>query len=538
MIRALLLVVLATSTAAAEEPTVVESKIHSIGLFKNGFAVVRRDISIPSSGRYSVLDVPVPVHGTFWIESTTRVDTRVTRRRVEVEERRRPGADLQTALAGRMVTITLHGDLSLGLRGRVVDFPTHEPGFDRNYAAPNPWGVPGHVNVGAAAPSRFLVLDTAQGEVYLDRGQIKKLEVDRGGGKKTVERPVLVFEAADVPTGGATVRVSYLTKGVAWAPSYRLNLGEKTMTIEQQATIRNELSDLHHVEVELISGFPSIQFGHVVSPMAATTNWTQFFGQISQRSQNATGLAGNVMSQAVAYNNAAPGAFGGGGIVPSVEGVDAHYQSVGARSLNRGDSLVLSVAQERTTYERIVEWIVPDNRDENGRYDQNRQFQSGSPRDSAWDAVQFSNPFEFPMTTGPACVISEDRFRGQRMSQWVNVGQKTTLPITRALSIRTLSSEQEEPETREHRRIGGHNYRQVSVKGELLICNHRSETVKMIVRRQFSGQLLEADESPSERLLEEGAHSVNQRNELSWVLEIAPGEERTVSYRYDVLVYR
>ena len=57
-----------------------------------------------------------------------------------------------------------------------------------------------------------------------------------------------------------------------------------------------------------------------------------------------------------------------------------------------------------------------------------------------------------------------------------------------------------------------------------------------MIRRRFSGDLLEADGDPETSLREEGVYSVNPRNELVWNLTLEPGKERTLKYHYEVLV--
>ena len=67
----------------------------------------------------------------------------------------------------------------------------------------------------------------------------------------------------------------------------------------------------------------------------------------------------NAMAQQANGNNAV-----GVGLdlsaTPTGEGTDLHYESIGKRTLNEGDSLMLSVASGKTTYERVVEWTIPD----------------------------------------------------------------------------------------------------------------------------------------------------------------------------------
>jgi hypothetical protein len=220
--------------------------------------------------------------------------------------------------------------------------------------------------------------------------------------------------------------------------------------------------------------------------------------------------------------------------------VDLHYQSLGKRTLDVGESLSLNVAKGKAGYERIVEWLVPDTRNEYGQ-PAGRRGDGDEESDGAWDALRFKNPLSFPMTTGPATVVANDRFNGQRASYWVNAGEEMTLHVNKALSIRTHSTEQEETKKagdggREIEYVGGRQYRKVTVAGELLVSNHRKEEVKLVLRRRFSGELLHADGDPKTSLREEGVYSINKRNELLWTFKLPAGEEKKLAYRYWVLV--
>lgn len=84
--------------------------------------------------------------------------------------------------------------------------------------------------------------------------------------------------------------------------------------------------------------------------------------------------------------------------------------------------------------------------------------------------------------------------------------------------------------------IGGEQFRKVSVEGDLIIANHRAKPVDAVIRRQFSGDLISADEHPKRELREEGVYSANRRNELTWNLSLKAGEEKTLHYAYTVLV--
>jgi hypothetical protein len=308
--------------------------------------------------------------------------------------------------------------------------------------------------------------------------------------------------------------------------------------LRQKAVIKNELDDLTDTDITLISGFPSVQFSHVTSPLSLQTTWSQFFTQLSQRVRPGSGVDYQAVAQQRVMSNVAAPSVPDRSAIPTGEGVDLHYQPIGKRTLREGDSLALSVASGMANYERIVEWLIPDNRTADGRFipEHRRREDSEKYKDAAWDSVRFKNPLEFPMTTAPAMVVSGSRFNGQRMSYWTSAGETATVHVTKALSIRTRHIEHEEQGERKIVYIGGDDYRKVGVKGELTVNNHRTETVRLVIRRRFSGELVEADGDPKCTLREEGVYSVNRRNEMLWEFSLKPGEEETLAYRYSVLV--
>jgi hypothetical protein len=546
-----LLITILTWSAQAKDLTkdrVIESKVVGIDLFKNGLGVITREVKVPGGGDFSIEDVPEPVHGTFWLESDAKITARITTRKVAVPAHLAPLADLQHRLAGREVTIFFRDARIPPVSGSVakVSVTEDQRNWNRRYLSnPNSyWNRIQSANGSAVPTPRMLLVDSKEGRAYIDLSMIGFVQSKGGAdaekepqaGSATRRLPVLKLKVeSDKAT---TIRIQYLSKGMAWAPSYRVNISDpKLLSIEQKAVIKNELEDIKDVPIRLISGFPSVQFGHVTSPFSLSTNWSQFFSQVNQQGQ-AGGSLGQQRQMVMYQNSVSPNAGIDLAAIPTGEGVDLHYQSIGKHELSEGDALMTSVATAKGPYERIIEWIVPDTRRANGRYidEYQRRQAPGKYQDAAWDAVEFKNPFKFPMTTAPAMIVGTKGFSGQRLSYWVNPGEQTTLHITKALSIRTRSTELEEKGERQIVYIGGNDYRQAKVKGQLHVCNKRKETVKLVIRRRFSGELISADASPKSKLLEEGVYSANPRNELNWTLTLKPGQEKTLNYRYSVLV--
>ena len=538
VLAAITLAIISSLHAAEEVPA--KSGIVSVGMFKNGLAYIKRELKVPGPGTYLVDDVPEPVHGTWWVQSDAQIETRVTRRDVSEPLRTDSNVDFQKILAGRQVTVHFREGQIPPATGKVESVADgKDAAWNRSYERPryDYWnnGYQGQPPV--ATPFRYLVLQTDTGRVFVDSSMIAYLKTE---GKDDViikhKKPVLIFTADKA----ATITISYLTKGMAWAPNYRVDISDpKTLLIEQDAVVKNELADIEGAELQLISGFPSVHFGHVLSPLTPGTNWASFFSQLNQRfSSGDISTSNAVYQQAIQSNDVGAGRGIDLSAAPAGEGVDVYYHSIGARSMLEGDSLALTVARGKAEYQRIVEWLIPDTRNEFGMYVDEYQRRQNPDKfdDTPWDSVRFKNPFKFPMTTAPATVVSGERFNGQQMSYWVNSGEETCLHVTKALSVRTRNIEHEEEGKRDTVYIAGSSYIKTNVKCDITVNNHRKEEITIVIRRNFSGDLITADAEPKKTLREEGAYSVNTRNELSWTLVLKPGEERTLTYRYSVMV--
>ena len=503
---------------AAEIPTT--SHIVAVDLFKNGLAAVRREATLGKAGAYVFDDVPDAIHGTYWIDSSAPVESLMRTREVDVPANETLPGNMQDDLAGKKVTIHFRGEKLAPVVGTVIKFK-----------------LPKGEDV-APQPSRFLIVDTAKGRSFVETSEIANVESETGDGKVKRRRSQLVLTVGDNPKAETKIVIRYLTRGIAWAPSYKIDISDpKTLTLEQHAVVKNELADLADAELRLISGFPSVQFGHVRSLMSNRTTMAAFFGELNTSGgQYADVMYNSVLTQNMVLNNArSPRSMPSLGVIPTGEGVDLHYEPIGKRTLADGDALSLTVAKGSAKYERIVEWLVADTRDVYGRAAERREADED---DSPWDALRFKNPLKFPMTTGPAMVVADGKFNGQRTSFWVNAGEETVLRVEKALSVRTRSLENEDPKVgnRDEVWVGGRQYRKTTVDGEVTVNNHRKETVQLVIRRRFSGDLVSAEGEPKSSLREDGVYSVNKRNELLWTIPLKAGEERKLKYRYSVLV--
>ena len=533
---------------ASDDEKEVESKVVSVGLFKNGLAVIKREVALPGNGTVRVADVPEPIHGTFFVESNGPLEARVEKRRVAMKNQPSLGQNLQDELAGLKVTV--YGkNAKTPATGTVVRIPKPETDLasDNTGWAPYTTLFSGSVAPLASNPSRFLLLNTEKGISYIDLNEIASVDAEGSPERDPVmeNKPVLLLDNG-AKSASTMAQISYLAHGLSWAPSYKITLiNAKRLAIEQNAVIRNELVDLKDTEVSVISGYPSVQFSQVVSPLAATQSWTHFFQQLDERRGGSNAVMVQGMGQVA--SNRRGGDDGSEPVVaPNVgDTIDLFYHSIGKRSLKKGDSIALSTGAAQVDYERIVQWTIPDNRDEWGTPTNNHNIDPNTGeqmQDDVWDALKFKNMLPFPMTTAPATVLTGDNFSGQGQVLWTNKNEEATLRVNKALSIRARHVEYESQvgdpakSERDLVNIGGRRFRKVTVNGELRLSNGRPTETKMNIKRQFSGDYIKGDDSPKVDLREEGVWTVNKRNELLWTIVLKPAEERTVKFQYSILI--
>ena len=101
-----------------------------------------------------------------------------------------------------------------------------------------------------------------------------------------------------------------------------------------------------------------------------------------------------------------------------------------------------------------------------------------------------------------------------------------------------MIDEVEAEEKREEVRLYNRSFWRTTVNGTLTMVNQRAEPVTMVARLAFSGKLLEADGEPRTTLRGEGVWSVNPRRQMTWTIELGPGESRDLEYTYSVLAPR
>ncbi len=529
-----LALLLAAGAAGAGEADVTP-RIGRVALFKNGFAYVTSRATLPEGAATVVLgQLPVPSYGTFWIAYPKGVQVKGLFARLAEVRREVPlveTVDLLEANVGRTVSLGRAGDQELC--GTLVRMLAQEPEAPQSEYV---MGARGDARRHEQDQNKLAVIETTDGTVVLHAGHLTQVSFPGGEPKLTGTRvshePVVRVEL-ERPAGGETLSLSYLARGLSWAPSYQIDLSDAhTARLSATAEILNEVVDLEDVAVELVTGFPKLDFANVPSPIALDQSLAEFLRALQSIGLQVPREGRSVTVQAMAETITVASSYG----LPT-EGwaaEDLFLYPVASLGLHRGEVALVPLFTASVPYEHVYTWRVPDLLDRDDRY---RQPGEEDTSRQVWHACRLVNSSGVPLTTAPAQFVKDGRIVGQSLSRYCNEGATVDIPINRALGIVTDHTELETSrETRAFRSTSGATYDRVGVKGELSLESSLSRAVKVEVTKQIRGEVVETSDTPQTTRTARGLRGVNPTYEIEWAFPLGPGEVKHLHYHYTVLV--
>lgn len=509
------------------------SRIVSVSLFKNGLGFVTEEAEIPGKTEKFVLDnLPVPVHGTFWIYPIGRGISIKDAKAFEMDIiESMPAisvAEILEANVGNTVTLQLSAEKSV--TGKILAVPA-----SRTQSSPPPQlRVPYYPS--PIETASLMVFQTEEGILFINKNTVQQVSVAplgsrqplRGDFNMEIERKKK-GAALEINTAGSSERGSigfqYLTKGITWAPSCTVDItGPQKARILAKAEIINEIGDLENINVNFISGFPNLQFSEVVSPIAMQGDLAAFLNNLaspSRRPQSA------VMTQRVMFNVAgADAAFSGYTTRPEGQIMEELflYEKKGI-SLKKGERGYYPLYETEVPYEHIYEWKIAD------MLEKNLQEQE---TEEVWHSLRLTNTGKIPWTTSPAMTTQSGQILGQDILYYTSPGAKSNLRITQAVDIKAEQAEFEVSRQHNALRFYGSSYDLVEVKGVLSATNYKNREIVLTVSKTLSGEVVSAGFDPMIEKIAKGLKRVNPTCLLTWEMPVKAGEKIEIEYAYKV----
>lgn len=515
--------------AALSPATEVQMQAERVALFKNGYACVQMQGKLPADARLSVRNMPQPILGSFrWQAPVSVVRLEGREREVEI-----PGAQfnyeaLLQANEGKQAIIeTANGAVYQGK----ICLPPKPEANTGSFIYPT--GGKDEQPRLPALRDKVLLHMLQGGSVCLGVGEIRSLEFPASEQPRLPMQKIKLTEldiqlAAPAPEG--TLRLSSLSRGLSWLPSYSLTLGEDGQAeLVCKATIINDLVDLKGVELELVSGFPALGSFLVPSALADAGAVLRVIDMLGLEQQQESGVA--LMTNRASFKSRM--VAGGSELAASAEQLsraeDLFYYSIPNFTCRRGETVLRPVFAVTVPYKHVYTCDVPN------QSQLQRLSRSGSPIADVWHCVRLTNKGIAPWSAGVVTCTSGGHLVARAGLEFTAPEQESLLKLNKTFDA-TISCREELvrrgiPRRQQARR--GYEAEQTSTtyRGYLTLRNASDKPMDVELTKAITGTAVEATDAG--QIDTTPTYSDNARSSILWKATLAPGEEKTFTYTYE-----
>lgn len=528
----------------------VNLKSSSIAVFKNGLGFfVRVGSAQLASGEAVIPMIPDAALGTLWLapnDPGTSLEELVAYRYKTAKEHNADSLqDLLRINPGKKMTITFNGK---EYTGQVLGFSSDA----RSDQPPQPLASNRTFmlsNVSASAPSQLLLFKTDSGVLGLNPGAVQLVSMG--------EPPILSFQQEEearalrfrIKGAGQTANltVGYLQKGIGWTPSYLVSLqDEKTAHITMQAVLTNDVEDISGAEVVFVVGVPNFRFADMWSPMALRQSLAEFLQSATTQRDDRNQFSNALVSQMTMREDMAaaprlPGDFSAN--VEEPQGAPEEDLFLYKRTnvtLAKGERATYNLFAADVPFEHLYEWEVIDTPRVDVYGNPTPSYANNQSPEKftnvVWHSLRLKNSTKFPWTSGPGMVISGPQALSQDILVYTPKGASTNLKMTVATDVRVDKKELEVGREAGVLQRNGSNYDAVTVEGTMKLKNFKAKDIRLVITRSFVGEVMSMTDGGRVEKLAEVIRQMNPTSRATWNLAVKAGEEKTITYRYKILI--
>lgn len=507
----------------------VQMQAERVALFKNGYACVQMQGKLGAEPRLRVSNMPLPILGTFrWQAPVGVVRLEGREREVEVPSSAFGFRELLQANASKQAIVeTRDGRVFQG----VVSLLPEPQVVSGSFLLPDKANAPKLPNPQA---NKFMIR-TLQGETaHLSVGQISALEFPESEQPALPTQKVRLSELEielAAPAPGGDLRLSCLTQGLSWLPSYSLTLGEDGQAeLLCKATVINDLVDLKGVELELVSGFPALGKVLVPSALADSDMVMTYLSMLGSEFLNESGVS--MMTNMARYSRKSKARGIDSGLADSADRLsraeDLFYYTIHDFTCRRGETVMLPLFALTVPFRHVYTCNVPN---------QNRLqslSRSGLPIAEVWHSVSLSNKGALPWSAGVITCTTGGHLVARSGLNFTPAGQDSMLQLNKTFDADVSCREElvRRGVPRRHQRQGGAGPQVASVyRGFLTIKNKSDKPMEFEITKDISGTATEASDAGQIDVMP--TYSGNAVSSILWKSTISPGEEKTYTYTYE-----
>jgi hypothetical protein len=495
-------------------------------LFKNGYAVVVREVPVAGTGEITLTDLPQPSLGTFWVSASQGIQIESLRKTTVAGTRQKNAESLSELLEANV--------------GKEVAVTRNEVFHDSKVLTGTLLSVSGNTVViktdkGVEAFSKdYVIAVSSPGEISYHLTQPSSTD------------KVVVTLKADKP---GSIFLYGLEQGLSWAPSYAIDISDpKKATVTAKSTVLDDLASVDNVELKFVTGNPNVIWENIVDPFFSGQSVSDL---VKTERDSMAGLA-KAQMQYVAAEPAYGGRGGGSNDAvsdfnqafapnqtPGMAAEDLFFYRQPSVTLKRGDRAYYVLFKFTAPYEHLYTWDIPDfvgTGDPNNYYQRNPAPQPVYIPE-VWHSLKFKDEATEPLTSAPATIFRDGEIMGQDLLKYTTVGSESVVRMSRALDVH--ADQQEEEVSRERGSLKLRNsveFDLVTLKGTIELDNLKNEPVKMRITKSITGDETSIDGGAKVTKEAKGLQAINSQELLEWTPTLAKGQKLTLTYTYKVYV--
>ncbi len=509
--------------------------VRTATVFKNGKSLLHKTGKVPTKdNKWSTTDLPAALFGTFWVTSPnddlasvfSRLDS------VEVRATLNDNTVLLENNIGKQVSILLNQNT--GVAPYTVTGVVEK--VEKLLPAPANYTTPPHRVHFRTSAGKWLIFNVHQ-IVQMEFSEKPVLDFEtKVVAKKTVEILDVHFKSNKPEQ---EIGMLYLTNNLGWTPVYSLTLADKGKSnLSLRAEIANNAEDLGNAELRLAVGIPNFAF-------ANRPDWLVNFAKnlYQQDSRNF-----NFDNQLMLQNNynssydgldevvapASPGENFEGG-----QAEDFYFYTVRPGDFPKNSRYQYPIFEAEIETAHFYECQLPNAGP--GSFSQylNQRRSQDEPQNPVSHYVEFTNPTQYPFTTGAVNILSQSNGVTYPLSQdklpYTPPKAKCKVKLAQTPEIKVTHGEGDVERKGDTFRFFSRSYDEVRVEGLVCAVNYKKEPVTLKIRRTIEGTLL-STEQKWETTQEQATLRVNPSHQVEWSIELKPGEEKKWKYAYKVYI--
>lgn len=508
--------------AAKAQQQVTTLKPTRLAIFKNGSYFVRNEATVSPRNRQFLITPPeTALHGTFWLAVGRNAGLRSISFAMDTLRVARSIQSMEELLEhniGKTVTI----------RRRPYN------------NSPNPREYQG-ILMSVTGREKLVKLRTNDGRmVFFEPADIEEVLTDAGVNDKYMADSLARLARVTIDRDVDRVEVSSISMqlGINWYPSYQFRvINDKEARLEMKATIENLGEAIRQAEIDLVVGNPNMFFGKALDPICRDFISQSLMGEgvpISANRIQSLNMPNRLNNNSGIDWNYGPYEPSGNQGLAGEKSQDLYYYKAGKLDLDSRSKVLTPIFSQTVGYKDIYEIDVPHTT--LADYSRSSTSQSQNPLE-VFHSFRLINSTKMPFTSGPVFVLDEkENPLAQDELKYVPMGAEGMIRLSKAIDVQAKNEEEVLDVLMNFRKFNKDYYNKASLKGEIRLANFQDKKINITITKMVLGEVYLAEGNGKITRLKGNGSAINPTSSIRWEIELNPGEQRTLTYSYGLLV--